>query len=82
MQTHEERIRQRAHEIWEAEGRPEGREYSRWLRARNDIAEADAAFMVEDGSAGRRQDGLLTNGADWLDWSVPTVITGLRASLA
>ena len=44
MDDHDERIRKRAHEIWEEEGRPEGREYSHWLRARapfsadNDLA--------------------------------------------
>ena len=37
MDDHDERIRQRAHEIWEEEGRPEGREYSHWLRARAEI---------------------------------------------
>ena len=41
MNDHDERIRQRVHEIWEAEGRPEGREYSHWLRARAEIAEED-----------------------------------------
>ena len=43
MDDHDERIRQRAHEIWEEEGRPEGREYSHWLRARTEIHEEDAA---------------------------------------
>ena len=43
MDDHEERIRKRAHEIWEEEGRPEGREYSYWLRARADIRNADDA---------------------------------------
>ena len=37
MDDHDERIRKRAHEIWEEEGRPEGREYSHWLRARAEI---------------------------------------------
>jgi hypothetical protein len=41
MDDHDERIRQRAHEIWEEEGRPEGREYSHWLRARADMRDAD-----------------------------------------
>lgn len=43
MDDHDERIRQRAHDIWEEEGRPEGREYSHWLRARADIQEEDGA---------------------------------------
>jgi len=40
----EERIRQRAHEIWEREGRPEGREEQHWYQACEDIA------VEEDGS--------------------------------
>jgi hypothetical protein len=52
MDDHDERIRQRAHEIWEEEGRPEGREYSHWLRARADIRDEDgdapAQFVLLD----------------------------------
>lgn len=33
----EERIRLRAYEIWEREGRPEGREVEHWERARSEI---------------------------------------------
>jgi len=36
----EERIRRRAHEIWEREGRPEGRREEHWARARRE-AEAE-----------------------------------------
>ncbi len=32
----EERIRRRAHEIWEREGRPEGREQDHWFQARRE----------------------------------------------
>jgi hypothetical protein len=32
--TLEQRIRARAHEIWEQEGRPEGREHDHWEKAR------------------------------------------------
>ena len=41
MDDRNEKIRKRAHEIWEEEGRPEGREYSHWLRARADIQAED-----------------------------------------
>jgi hypothetical protein len=41
MDDHNERIRQRAHEIWEEEGRPEGREYSHWVRARAEIGDEE-----------------------------------------
>ncbi|MBD3738383.1 MAG: DUF2934 domain-containing protein [Pseudomonas balearica] len=33
----EQRIRQRAYEIWESEGRPEGQEADHWQRARDEI---------------------------------------------
>jgi hypothetical protein len=38
-----EKIRQRAHELWEAEGRPEGRELEFWLLAERELSEAPAA---------------------------------------
>jgi Protein of unknown function (DUF2934) len=34
----EERIRTRAYELWEVEGRPEGREIDHWLRAVQELA--------------------------------------------
>ena len=40
----EARIRQRAYEIWQREGRPEGREDEHWQRAQAEI-------MAEDGAA-------------------------------
>lgn len=43
MNDREERIRQRAHALWEQEGRPEGREQAHWAQA---CAEIDA----EDGN--------------------------------
>ena len=36
------RIRQRAHEIWEQEGRPEGAHERHWRQAENEMAAADA----------------------------------------
>jgi hypothetical protein len=38
-----ERIEKRAHELWEAEGCPEGRELEFWLQAERELAEATAA---------------------------------------
>ncbi len=32
-----EQIRERAHAIWIAEGKPEGREIDHWLRARREL---------------------------------------------
>lgn len=34
-----ERIRQRAHDLWEAAGRPSGRDLEFWLQAETDVAE-------------------------------------------
>jgi hypothetical protein len=38
----EERIRARAHEIWESEGKPEGQEAVHWDRAELEIMREDA----------------------------------------
>ena len=42
----EERIRQRAHEIWEREGRPEGRHEEHWAQAHREI-EAEGGSQPE-----------------------------------
>lgn len=39
MATHEDRIRQRAYEIWEQEGRPHGDDLKHWMQAFKEIAE-------------------------------------------
>jgi Protein of unknown function (DUF2934) len=33
-----ERVRLRAYELWESEGRPAGREYDHWLQAEREVA--------------------------------------------
>ena len=35
-----ERIRRRAYELWESEGRPEGREHAHWHQAEMEITRA------------------------------------------
>ncbi|MDA8230700.1 MAG: DUF2934 domain-containing protein [Magnetospirillum sp.] len=42
-------IRRRAHEIWEAEGKPEGKDEEHWARAR---AEIERAFRRHTAKAG------------------------------
>ncbi len=37
MDDREERIRARAHQIWEEEGRPEGRHHEHWRQACEEI---------------------------------------------
>ena len=39
----DEKIKQRAHELLEAEGSPEGRELEFWLQAERELSEASAA---------------------------------------
>jgi hypothetical protein len=51
----EARIRERAHAIWEAEGRPEGREQAHWERA---IAEIDADEGSEEDADPEKPDVL------------------------
>jgi hypothetical protein len=43
MSDREDAIRARAHQLWEQEGKPEGREHDHWLHAE---AEADAQGQV------------------------------------
>lgn len=37
-QDRDERIRKRAHEIWEQEGRPDGKEQDHWERAERELS--------------------------------------------
>ena len=43
------RIRERAHAIWDREGRPEGRHLQHWDQATHEIAEEDAALGPDAG---------------------------------
>ncbi|WP_158914517.1 DUF2934 domain-containing protein [Caulobacter sp. S45] len=52
-----ERIRNRAYEIWEQEGRPEGRDVDHWDKATRDLAGAtsdtgpsEASFIERNGT--------------------------------
>lgn len=47
------RIRRRAHELWEAEGRPEGQADRHWSRAAEDLDREDAAIQSK-GIAGEK----------------------------
>jgi hypothetical protein len=38
-QDREEKIRQRAHRIWEEEGRPDGKESEHWQRAAQEVGD-------------------------------------------
>jgi hypothetical protein len=47
-----ERIRGRAYELWERDGRPDGHEWDHWLDAERDIAAEEREASVRDASAG------------------------------
>jgi hypothetical protein len=54
----EERIRRRAHEIWEQEGRPEGRDQEHWAQASREIeAESDGPATPDDAPTPTAADG-------------------------
>jgi hypothetical protein len=52
---HEQRVRERAYQIWEREGRPEGKSDECWRRAQAEIAaeesEADLEAKLEQDGA-------------------------------
>ncbi len=47
----EDSVRQRAHEIWERQGRPEGRQEEHWAQARREIEAEDAGGSVAEPAA-------------------------------
>ncbi|MCE6949551.1 DUF2934 domain-containing protein [Cereibacter sphaeroides] len=49
-----ERISQRAHALWEREGKPEGRDAEHWRMAREEIEAEDAAAGIPDAAANSR----------------------------
>jgi hypothetical protein len=44
---HSDRIRQRAQEIWEQEGRPEGRAEDHWARAERELGPSAAGSLAK-----------------------------------
>ena len=52
-QDRDARTRRRAHEMWEAEGRPEGQADRHWSRAAEDLDREDTAIQRE-GTAGEK----------------------------
>lgn len=66
----ENRIRQRAYEIWEREGRPEGRHAEHWDRACREIQNADSSIHAPEAmdanvvSGGGKDGGTLGRAAE------------------
>ncbi|WP_119677352.1 DUF2934 domain-containing protein [Indioceanicola profundi] len=56
----EDRIRQKAHDIWEREGRPEGREREHWDMASELIAQHDNAAMTRGPNPSHGPDDVAT----------------------
>ena len=52
MEERQELIRQRAYELWEHEGKPEGREIDCWLKAEREIQEHENSGMRRPGESG------------------------------
>lgn len=53
----ENRIRERAYEIWEEEGRPEGREAQHWQQAAAEIADAQRENRETKAKSGGKTTG-------------------------
>ena len=53
MPTDDERIRRRAYEIWEREGRPEGREAEHWRKAAEELASESSPADTQEVPAAR-----------------------------
>lgn len=54
--SNEQRIRRRAHDIWEREGRPEGRQEDHWAQACREIATEEDGTSVAASSSSVDQD--------------------------
>ncbi|MCV3736936.1 DUF2934 domain-containing protein [Rhizobium sp. TRM96647] len=52
MQDREQKIRERAYEIWDREGRPLGRELEHWAQAEREVAERELAAREIDQGEG------------------------------
>ena len=52
------RIKERAYEIWESEGRPEGREHEHWRQARAEFAEAQSEVAARKAPARASKSGV------------------------
>lgn len=64
-----EQIRARAHELWEAEGRPEGRHDAHWEQAQAELMQSDP--MSQDRVAGELPDIETTSDAPQGDHGAP-----------
>jgi hypothetical protein len=54
-QTKEERIREKAHSMWEQEGRPEGQDSRHWEEAEKQLVEADSVAAGQPSKDPKRE---------------------------
>jgi hypothetical protein len=47
MSDREMRVRERAHQLWEQEGRPDGRDFDHWQRASHEIDAEDSTITAK-----------------------------------
>jgi hypothetical protein len=64
MMTTQEEISKRAREIWEREGRPEGRDLEHWLKAEAELREQSLASENGSGNNGSSPAGKISNRED------------------
>jgi hypothetical protein len=58
MDTREDRIRAKAHDLWEADGRPEGKDRQHWEQAAKLIAEQEREAAKAEVDPDQTQDPL------------------------
>ena len=76
----EARIRERAYQIWEREGRPEGRDFDHWTRA---VAEVSAEEGGDKGPAPAKQAAPRKKAVNGSGKAVPKVAAGaIKAAAA
>jgi hypothetical protein len=76
----EARIRERAYQLWEREGRPEGRDFDHWTRA---VAEVSAEEGGDKGPAPAKQAAPKKKAVNGSGKAVPKVAAGaIKAAAA
>ena len=63
--TRDDRIRIRAYEIWQREGRPDGRHEHHWIAATREIDEEDAAEQLRESDRRQGDEGTTDQRPRW-----------------
>jgi hypothetical protein len=76
----EDRIRRRAYEIWEQEGRPHGRDWDHWTRAAQEIEKEGVAPEAANsaGSPARKRSGGRRSSPAVQGEAIPSSTAGAR----